>query len=249
MSAQNSSEILAHWRYAPDEWRAFIEYEKKALRREIRQTLPAFFLYAVVVISLIALVAAFVDGLATGALVLLLIPFAGLFLLFATGVHLLIKRGEQAKFEATAGDVQITFYGVNTNGVWFGWDYEENPWRLQSVRRLKQSAAAVGVELEILEFTCVGTIKHVKGGRQRAAKKWRVPVPRGKEREADFVIQRLYEAQAAFSQAKNGGELRAEPLGLAAQNYDANHDFTGSTVCRKCGASVEAVTHFKWKCK
>jgi hypothetical protein len=243
MSEQkNFSEIVAHWRYAPDEWHNFVMDEKKEVGREIRQTLPKLFLYALAVILPISAFVFFLNDLESAAAVLLFIPVVGGFLLFCTGIHYLIKKSEQIRFESKTGEVQITLCCVNRNGVIFNWGFETKPCRLKTIKRLKHFGDN-GIQFEFLEFICACRIAAPRGGFMMVDKKCRVPIPRGKEREADFVIQRLYKAKASFSESADG------LLNLNSSTFVGEHDFTASTTCNKCGSSIEAVTHFKWKCK
>lgn len=242
MSEQNaSSEILAHWHYAPDEWREFVEYEKDIRGNEIGDFFRDNIFYIAAVIAVLMIGALMSGDLA--AIVLIFLLVAG-FLAVVSAIHWLIRQNELSTLKARAGEVQITIYGINTNGLWFDWEFEGNHSRFQSVKRLN-SYTATG-KLNFLEFKCLVKIK-VRGTYQTFDKKWRVPVPRDKEHEADVVIKRLYAAQATFLQANDISS--AEPLGLASQNRVDEHDFTSSTVCLKCGSSIEAVMHFKWKCK
>jgi hypothetical protein len=250
-----SPEILAHWRYAPDEWQRFVEYEKQMRGGEVGRTLPKMILGVVVVLSLMTIVAAisspdFLDlrGGLGGIIIIFFVITA--FLLIVSAIYWLVKRGEMSTLRSRLGEAQITLYETNINGLRFDWEFDGNRSRFLSVKR--QSIQSATGEINLLEFKCLTRIS-VRGVYETFDRVWRVPIPRGGEREADFVIQRIYAARANFLHSQNSSSAE-EPLGLAAQQAtDATvageHDFTGSAVCLKCGASIEAVTHFKWKCK
>lgn len=236
-----SSEVLAHWHYTPDEWREFVEHEKGVRGDEIGGFFQKIIPYIAAII-IVMMIAALISG-ALAAIVFVFLLAAG-FAVFAVGIHWLIRQNELSTLKSRAGEVRITIYGVNTNGFWFDWEFEGDRSRFQSVKCLNAHTATG--RLNFLEFKCLVKIK-VRGTYQTFDKLWRVPIPNGREEEADILIQRLYRAQAAFSQS--GGLSSAEPLGLAAHSNAGEHDFTGASVCHKCGSSIEAVTHFNWKCK
>ena len=242
MSKQTtSSEILAHWHHAPDEWREFVEYEKDFRSDEIGGFFQKIVPYIAAII-IVMMIAALISG--TLAAIVFVFWLAAGFLTVVVGIHWLIRQNELSTLRSHAGEVQVTIYGVNTNGLWFDWEFEGNRSRFQSVKRLNTHTATG--KLNLLEFKCLVKIK-VRGTYQSFDKLWRVPIPNGKEAEADILIQRLYQAQAAFS--RSDGLSSVVSLNLSAPDFSDEHDFTGSTVCHKCGSSIEAVTHFNWKCK
>ncbi|MDQ3131390.1 MAG: hypothetical protein M3Q99_11600, partial [Acidobacteriota bacterium] len=63
MSEQlNSSEILAHWHYAPDEWREFVEYEKEVRGDEIGNFFQKIIPYIAAII-IVMMIAALISGI------------------------------------------------------------------------------------------------------------------------------------------------------------------------------------------
>ena len=242
MSEQlNSSEILAHWHYAPDEWREFVEYEKHIRGDEIGGFFQKIIPYIAAII-IVMMIAALISGV-LAAIVFVFLLAAG-FLTLVVGIHWLIRQNELSTLKSRAGEVRITIYGINTNGLLFDWEFEGDHSRFQSVRRLNAHTATG--KLNFLEFKCLVKIK-VRGTYQTFDKHCRVPIPNGKEAEADILIQRIYQAQAAFS--RSDGLSSVVSLNLSAPDFSDEHDFRGSTVCHNCGGSIEAETHFRWKCK
>ncbi|MDQ3256284.1 MAG: hypothetical protein M3R15_20740 [Acidobacteriota bacterium] len=140
----------------------------------------------------------------------------------------------------------ITHDGVCTNGMWLGWGARELAWRLRIVRR-ETISIRLGKTLEVLEFKCVGKV-FLRGRHIPVDKEWRVPVPAGKEADADALITRLLTAQHAPTHGQSNKLAQPHSLDAGAQNSLFGHDFAGD-VCGKCGSTVEAVTHFYWKCK
>lgn len=238
---QEDSEVLADWNYSPEEWREYVEYEKDVRSSEI----PDFFKnagYYIVAAAIVLMFIILLSGeMAAVFLVLLFLPGV---LALAVGIHWLIRKGEASTMASHAGRVQIFTNGVSTNGLWFDWEFEGDRSRFLSATRTTTYMSTAKVNL--LEFKCVVKIR-VRGTDQTFDKKWRVPIPKGKENEADVVIQRLYYTRALFSGSAD--KFSAEPLGLSASMDFHGHDFTASTVCLKCGSSIEAVTHFNWECE
>ena len=173
---------IVHWEFSTQEWQQFLEFDKqKRHKQDFRHVLAIFVLLALVLVVVLFLgaVEAFVA----------LVIFAGIIALGVL-VHLLMQRQRYQKMESPApgggGDVYITPNGVWTNGVWFDWG-DATPWHLSTVTPVLSDT---GVRLppgalSYIEFNCSGRA----AGRHRAHvdKKWRVPVPRGKEDEARGV--------------------------------------------------------------
>jgi hypothetical protein len=237
-----SSEILAVWRYAPDEWLDFVEFEQSARGREIGDILRDNLFW----VSLVIALAMIFCGLPAGIPGMLAVGFAVAFLFFLGAfIHRVARNDQIATLKARPGEVWITLRGVSSNGLRFDWELEGDRSRLTSVTRRKTYTTRK--ELNYLEFKCLVKVR-VNSADQFFEKQWRVPVPRNKEREADLVIQRLYEARAAAA-GQTLSSNSGKPLGLSNQIAADEHDFTGSTTCLRCGASIEAVTHFEWKCQ
>jgi hypothetical protein len=232
--------ILAYWRYAPDEWQDFTEFERGSRGREIGDILRDNILLVSVFVAL-SMVCALPAGV-VGMLGIGLFVTALLFL--AAFIHRAARNHEISILKSRPGEVRITLNSVSMNGLLFDWEFEGNRSRLVSITRRKTYTERG--ELNILEFKCVVRVR-VNSTYQNYDKQWRVPVPRGKELEADVLIQKIYEARAAFVRSHN---LTSDnPLGISAQIDASEHDFTASTVCLNCGSSIEAVTQFQWKCK
>ncbi len=241
-----SSEILAHWHFSPEEWREYVEYEKEFRQNEFGDFFQKAMPYIVATGIVIMLLTLLSSELAA---IFIVFVFVAGFLGFACLIHWLIRQNELSAMNSRPGEVQITIYGVSTNGLWFDWEFEGNRIGFKSARRL--NAHTITGKLNYLEFNCPVKIR-VKGKYIKLEKRWRVPIPNGREAEADLVIQRLYQARATFSQSTDS-QSNNFSLGKLHDLSDPNsfygHDFMSSTECTKCGSSIEAVTHFKWKCK
>jgi len=189
-----SSEILAHWHYEPELWRDFVEYESRVYRKSVRSALH--FIYgtiigAVVLITLFSVVPYLVTkrwssdiwGPAFG------IGFIAAIFLLVGGIVWLMRREKMARFRAKTGEAVITLNEINVNGVSFRWDYGEVGWRFLSAERKSVDVTPLK-RIEILELKFLNRIPASPGPIEDIGE-WRIPVQRGKERDADNVIERL----------------------------------------------------------
>jgi hypothetical protein len=227
------SESLAYWRYSPEQWRDFTESERSTNQYEVSDTLTKY-LNVIVIGGAIAVVFGLLAGGLPGLLIVLV--FVVGFLLVVTIIHQAIRRTAQHGLEVRPGEVWIMIDGVCTNGMWFGWAARDPAWRLRIVRRTTVFTK-VGKGIEVLEFKCLGSVP-LRGGRVAIDKEWRVPVPAGKETEADAVVTRIMASERAWS----------EEAQLSPDLGSLGHVFAGD-VCSKCGSTVEGVTAFSWQCK
>lgn len=202
----SSSEILAHWQYQPEEWRRFVNYELEPQLKTYRSYRNAFFIIiSLAVLLMISLVLipymmlkpwesiwrSDVFGPVFG------VAFVAGILLFVIGIYFLISRNKIASLKSSSGDVRITLTGVGINGIWLNWNYENFGWQFHNVRR-KSVNLDNGGKIEILEFKCSaihnGDFRNARG----KVKTERVPIPSGKEPEAENVIRRLESEKACF---------------------------------------------------
>jgi hypothetical protein len=232
------AEVLARWRYTPDEWRVFTENERGTHEFEVGDTITKN-LPLIVIGGAISVVMGVLAGGLSGLIVVMVLVVG--FLVIVTAIHQLMRKVTQQRLEAENGEVWIMPDGVCTNGMWFGWAARDPNWRLRIVRR-KTIYSNAGNGLEILEFKCLGSVL-IRGTRTTIDKEWRVPVPRGKESEADAIVTRILSTQHVDTEDHNSLSL--------SQGIDPGlqgHEFVGD-VCGKCGSTVEAVTAFKWACR
>jgi hypothetical protein len=117
--------------------------------------------------------------------------FAGIILIAVT-LHFVIQRGRYQGMRSHdadgGGDVYVTPEGIWANGEWFDWG-DGTPWRLSTVTPVLADTG-VGLQpgdLSYLEFKCWGRAagRHAS----KVDKKWRLPVPPGKESEAREVVR------------------------------------------------------------
>jgi hypothetical protein len=237
------SNFLAAWRYTPEEWRIFTENEREHHRFEVSDELTKHRNLIVIGGAIAVLMGLLAGGLPGLAIVLVLVVG---FLVVVTFIHQVMRKTAQHGLEAMNGEVWIMPDGVCTNGMWFGWAARDPNWRLRIVRR-ETIFSNEGKGVEILEFKCIGTVT-IRGQPMTVDKEWRVPIPAGKEAEADAIITRLMATQH-LQPSENTNQ---DPLSLfhGSMNPEGvlGHEFAGD-VCSKCGSTVEAITAFKWSCK
>ncbi len=234
-------EVLVHWRYTPDEWRAFTELEGKSTRFDITDTHLKFI--GAVAAILVAGAALKAEGAAAIFFMLLGCGLIlGLFLLSP-----ILKKARKDRLEGSPGDVWVTPEGICVNGGWSCWGSRDGKSNLQSVRRVlaedrAELSITPGPRIEILRFNVL-YVNKIRGVTHHTREEWRVPVPAGHEAEADRVVrwfaEQLFEGERLGSDA---GSIGGSTPG------DWPHDFVGAT-CRKCGMSVAAATQFKWGCR
>ena len=183
-------QAIVHWQLDPDEWRKFLEFDKaKRRKQDTREVFVVFILIALGLASFLSVGLLANSGDVLGAVGALVI-FAAIIAL-AVIAHLFIQGRRYRQMESPGADngtIQITPEGIWANGVCFDWG-EGTAWRLTTVTPV---LAQNGVRLppgvpSYLEFKCRARVT----GRNpvRVDKKWRVPVPRGKEDEAREVIK------------------------------------------------------------
>lgn len=231
-------EALARWHYTPDEWRDFTENEREPKGFVSSDALTTYFCFIIAAAAVTVIVGAILGGVrGAGIAVMIAVVLCSPFLLIGA-IRKFLRSSARQGLEARVGEVWITHDGVCTNGMWFGWGAREPAWRLRVVRRQAVSTTA-GKTIEVLEFKCVGKVR-LRGSDIPVDKKWRVPVPAGKEAEADAVITRLLAA-------RHSPPAGAGDVGSGGLNHLYGHAFAGD-VCRRCGSTVEAVSSFKWQC-
>lgn len=177
--------LLAHWHFTNEQWREFLYYEK--LDSDIRNLvdLKAVLIGGVVIIFLIAFFGAAKGGL---GVFLFVIAAGSLFIGLCYLVYWLIRRGNERKLQTVTGVVQITSSWVNVNGVVFNWNWNRP--------QIYKDYIYLGEEkMLLLQFTCTGRIL-VRGGTEQYERKCLVPVPPGKEAEADYVISEITKGYA-----------------------------------------------------
>ena len=177
-------EPIVHWRYKPQEWRQFIEFDKK--KRHAQDTRQALVIVVILIVALLAFLFVGMLSAFAGMAIFAVIITAGI------AVHFFVNSQRQKQIESTdansGGEVYITPNGISTNGVWFDWG-EDTPWRLATVTPVLRD---MGVRLppnvpSYIEFKCRG---RAAGRHQvKVNKRWRVPVPGGREDEARRVFE------------------------------------------------------------
>lgn len=244
-----SPEVLAHWRYAPDQWREFVNCE--AIQYEKRLKSARVFIIVVSLITVLAVTLLLAVPLGLGfpwredvyGPPIAVIVIAVL-LLTVGGAVWASQRHKLSLLRNSTGDVFITLDGVNTNGVWFGWKREVIGWRLRHIGR-KTISVGSARSMEVLEFKCAAYNSHSLN--RRVVKAWRIPIPPGKEIEADRIIERLF-AGINFLPEVERNEPAQPFVRHDSEKNILGHVFIGD-VCRQCGSSVDAVMNFKWECK
>jgi hypothetical protein len=179
-------QAIAHWEFDAQAWQRFLEVnETKRYDQDIK--------VAFVILTIIALVMGILYVLGAREAVCGVGIFGGIILLTVIA-HFLIQRrryqGMGSYDAGRGGDVYITPKGIWANGVWFDWG-DGTPWRLSTVTPVLTDT---GVrlppgDLSYIEFKCRGRAAGRFRVKVEVDKKWRVPVPRGKEGEAREVVR------------------------------------------------------------
>lgn len=184
------TQAIIHWQFGSQEWRQFLEFDKA--QRQKHDTKAAFAILIIFALGLVVFLFLGLLGNSEEAL-----PAIGALLIFAAIValgviaHFLIQGRKYQRMDPTGtgdGDIFITPKGIRANGVWFHWG-EGTAWRLTTVTPV---LADTGVRLppgvlSYIEFKC--RARAAGRYRMRVDKKWRVPVPPGKEDEAREIIR------------------------------------------------------------
>lgn len=186
MSNQNSNdEPLAHWRFTEEQWREFLYYENIEFESRALVDLRSVLMFAIGVVFIIAVL----GGAKGGAAAFLFILAAGaLFLGFSIAIHRLVRWSSKESMKSRpTGEVLIHSRFVNLNGAIYDW---RGRW---SLPQIDKSCIYVGGEKMLtLAFTTKSWVM-IRGTREPIEKNFLVPVPFGKEAEADEVIRRIKE--------------------------------------------------------
>ncbi|MDQ3750403.1 MAG: hypothetical protein M3367_15520 [Acidobacteriota bacterium] len=185
ISANNSKScILAHWHFTNEQWREYLYYEKLEFESNTFVDLRMILTFGVAALCIIAIG----GGLKGGAAVFVFILIAGsLFFGFCYLIHRLVRKSAEQRLQTQTGEVKITKIWVDINGVVFDW---RGHWSLPQIYK---DYIYIGEEkMLLLSFRCTGWVS-VKGSRVPVEKKCLVPIPPGKEAEADFVMRAITE--------------------------------------------------------
>ena len=185
MSADNSkSRILAHWHFTNDQWREFLYYEKLDFESRKMVDLKKILTTGVGILFVVALIGAAKGGF---GVFIFAMSAGSLFLGVCYLIYWLVRKSAEQRLETLTGEVKITKLWVDINGVIFDW---RRRWGLPQIYK---DYIHIGEEkMLLLNFTCKGWVT-IKGTRYSTEKKCLVPVPPGKESEADFVISEITE--------------------------------------------------------
>ncbi len=238
--SENQPEILANWKYEPDLWRDFLEHESGIYKGSVRAAKHFFFgvlIFTIIVVFLIVSITLLITkkwnfemlspAITVGVLGWVFIVIGGIFWLW--------RRDRFNRLQERAGEVVISLDGINANGVGFNWGFGEFGVRFEKVER-KTISAVSGKTFEILEFF---TVNHTTSfdGRTRENFETRIPIPFGKESEAERVISRLR------------AHLLAADQEWINANFALGHSFSQG-ICRLCGETVtEAAAFRNYNCR
>lgn len=234
MQQQPVSEILAHWQYTPDEWRAFSDLEVNSTRFDLTDSHLTVIGAGVVIFGLAAAAA---KGGARAAVVITIVGCGFLLALFV--LSRVLKNARRERLEVRPTDIWITPGGICINGGWSCWGTTPDNF-LHSVHRLlaedrAELSITPGPRVDVLSFRVVYVTK-VRRGTLSSSQVWRVPVPAGRGLEADAVV-RWFAERLEVTSTPVGGPL----------NGGWPHEFAGS-ICQKCGMSAAAAMEFEWSC-
>ena len=233
----NPPEVLAIWNYQPDLWRDFLKYESGIYKGSVRKAKHLFFGVLILTLAVVFL-GSLIPFLVTDDWnIEMLSPALGFgavgwIFIVLTGILWLYRRSRFNRLQARTGEVVISLKGIKANEVDFNWDFLAFGIRFDKIKR---KTVSIGVEktFEILEFHTVNyaNVRHHK---------WeyfgmRVPIPFGKETEAERVISRLRTHLAMTNQEWINA------------NVALGHSFS-EDVCRNCRNSVTQVICSNYKC-
>lgn len=187
------TDVLAEWSYTPEEWARYSAYEGRHFIRLIRQTRTAFFAFAaVVVLGFVIVVIVWSMGQAS---VTGMLTAAGLILVFGggfAGLCAIVWRVQKLKLDSLTtgrGTVVITPTGVNTNGVWHNWRYDNVVGTRFHDASIMTIAANTPDEMELLEIRMIAWVSWKPSGDVIGS--CRVPIPAGQRKAADDVVREL----------------------------------------------------------
>ncbi|HEX6280335.1 MAG TPA: hypothetical protein VFZ49_10035 [Pyrinomonadaceae bacterium] len=203
MSTNVAPRLLARWSYSAAEWRRFGEYEGRHYVKLIKQSTTVIKVFAILTIVSLAAVPLFgILGIERwswsflGAAFLILL-FGGSFTLLAVCVRS-IQRSRLASLMADSGEVIITDKSISVSGIFTDWNYGDLLGNQFHDARLMTIKKNTPDELDLLE---VRTIANTAGGHAGVAisrnvvKSCRVPIPKGKMREAELALEAILAGQ------------------------------------------------------
>ncbi|MCA1623061.1 MAG: hypothetical protein LC768_05880 [Acidobacteria bacterium] len=178
----SKSRVLAHWHFTNELWREYLYYEKLEFESNTFVDLRMILTSGVAVLSIVAIF----GGMKGGPAVFFFALIAGsLFFGFCYLIHRLVRKSAEQRLQTQTGEVKITKIWVDINGVIFDW---RGHWSLPQIYK---DYTYIGDEkMLLLNFTCNGWM-YVKGEKEPVEKKCLIPVPPGKETEADLVITEI----------------------------------------------------------
>jgi NOL1/NOP2/fmu family ribosome biogenesis protein len=196
MSQPQSSEILARWRCEPQLWQDFVEYDSSVYTKSIRSA-KIFIIATVVGTILLTAALGTIPYLVTGKFgpdsfwPALFIFVFGLFCIAVGVVVIKMRHQKLAALKSSNGEVFISSNGLGMGNVVFNWHFENDAygWSFVDGARITVSPQP-GMKFEVLELKFEAYIPG-KNVPHRESATWRVPVPPGKEFEADAVLERL----------------------------------------------------------
>jgi hypothetical protein len=186
---------LVRWRYTPAEWKAFVDFETVEYRKYIRSTLIGFIVVALIALLLIAVLLVIpLILMGTGLRADVLGPLFGVgivaaIILGAIGVSLAVSRGRIVRLKNSSGEAEIMLNGLRVGGGWFGWGFEKTGWRFGNAKR-RTIDSPLGSRFEVIEIRC-NALNQGRSAVRNVPKVGRVPIPFGREAEAEMVIKRL----------------------------------------------------------
>ena len=186
------SEIIAHWRYTPDEWRKFGLYEGRHFQKLIRQSRTVFFVF--LTLTILALLAVPLFGLLGvapwdrymfGAVFVILLIGGGL--LAVTAIVWMIQKSKLSTLTAETGEVTITLTGISTSGIWHRWNFDAGlGHRFHDARTMTINEGKPD-ENDLLEVRTIANTQGA-GSARDVISSCRVPIPAGKCSEAESIL-------------------------------------------------------------
>ena len=190
-----TSPIVAQWQYTPDDWRKFGAYEGRHYRKLIEQTKKI--LYALIVLVVIALAVVPIFGLLGWAywdssmlVAVFLILFFGGGLIGLSAIVWSMQSSKLSSLNTDRGEVIVTLTGINTNGIWHNWNYNEVLGQRFLDARTMTIKEGMPDAMDLLEVRTVANTVGANSNRN-VVTSCRVPIPAGKRLEADQIVEMI----------------------------------------------------------
>lgn len=232
---ENAPEPLAHWQYTPEMWADFLKQEKGVFKGGVKAAehfmigtiLVAGSLFVCIVVLPAVFAGTWNIGPAGAIGVLAFIALAAGFIARA------IRVNKFQKISENKNGLLISLNEIKLQELDLNWTYAGDGWRFLSGER-KTMEPGSGKSINVIELSFVAYFPS-KGSPVREVVEWRIPIPPGKELEADRIIERFRDERAASEQK------------WITDNASLGHSFDGER-CSKCDRTFEYLSYHSKEC-